>query len=143
MGYSVPRDFSWIEGYKLELGKFGKIEQGQKVLISTFASFLTAIAKISPHRFEIFSKIHKILSPKSRGNFVYQVCYSRYHVSFYLWRIGPVLKHCKVPKYQDHDYKCITKSGLTNQCSENVKKFKKNITGVSRVKSLWSSILDV
>ena len=98
-GYSVPRGFSWIGDYKLELDKFSKIEQDQKVLISTFASFLTAIAKISPHRFEIFSKVPKILSPKSRGNFVYQVCYSRYHVSFYLWRIGPVLKHCKVPKY--------------------------------------------
>ena len=34
---------------------------------------------------------------------VYQVCYTRYHVSFYLWLIGSVLKHCKVPKYYDHD----------------------------------------
>ena len=24
--------------------------------------------------------------------FVYQICYTRYHVSFYLWWIGPVLK---------------------------------------------------
>ena len=28
---------------------------------------------------------------------VYQVCYTRYHVSFYLWLIGSALKHCKVP----------------------------------------------
>ena len=34
---------------------------------------------------------------------VYQVCYTRYHVSFSLWLIGYVLKHCKVPKYYDHD----------------------------------------
>ena len=34
---------------------------------------------------------------------VYQVCSTRYHVSFYLWLIGPVLKHSKVPKYYDHD----------------------------------------
>ena len=34
---------------------------------------------------------------------VYQVCYTRYHVSFYLWLIRPVLKHCKVPKYYDQD----------------------------------------
>ena len=34
---------------------------------------------------------------------MYQVCYTRYHVSFYLWLIGSVLKHCKVPKYYDQD----------------------------------------
>ena len=34
----------------------------------------------------------------------YQVCYTRYHVSFYLRLIGSVLKHCKVPKYYDQDY---------------------------------------
>ena len=35
---------------------------------------------------------------------MYQVCYTRYHVSFCLWLIGSVLKHCKVPKYYDHDF---------------------------------------
>ena len=34
---------------------------------------------------------------------VYQVCYARYHVSFYLRLIGSVLKHCKVLKYYDQD----------------------------------------
>ena len=34
---------------------------------------------------------------------MYQVCYARYHVSFYLWLIGSVLKHCKVPKYYEQD----------------------------------------
>ena len=34
---------------------------------------------------------------------VHQICYSRYPVSFYLWRIGPVLKRCKVRKYYDQD----------------------------------------
>ena len=34
---------------------------------------------------------------------VYQVCYTRYHVSLYLWLIGSVLKHCKVPKYYEWD----------------------------------------
>ena len=32
---------------------------------------------------------------------VYQVCYTRYQVSFYLWWIVSVLKYCKVPKYYD------------------------------------------
>ena len=35
---------------------------------------------------------------------IYQVCHIRYHVSFYLWLIGSVLKHCKVPKYYGQDY---------------------------------------
>ena len=30
---------------------------------------------------------------------VYQVYYTRYQASFYLWWIGSVLKYCKVPKY--------------------------------------------
>ena len=34
----------------------------------------------------------------------YQVSYTRYQVSFFSWRIGPVLKHCKVPKYFDQDW---------------------------------------
>ena len=35
--------------------------------------------------------------------FVYQVCYTRYQGSFYLWQIGPLTKHCKVPKCFDKD----------------------------------------
>ena len=38
---------------------------------------------------------------------VYQVYYTRYHVSFYLCLIGSVLKHFKVPKYYDHDCRLI------------------------------------
>ena len=34
---------------------------------------------------------------------MYQVCYTKYHVSFYLWLIGSVLKHRKVPKYYEQD----------------------------------------
>ena len=34
---------------------------------------------------------------------VYQVCYTKYHVLFYLWLIMSLLKHCKVPKYYDRD----------------------------------------
>ena len=34
---------------------------------------------------------------------IYQVCYTRYQVSFYLWWIGSVLKYCKLPKYYDQD----------------------------------------
>ena len=32
-----------------------------------------------------------------------QVCYTRYQVSFYLWQIGLVLKHCKISKYKHQD----------------------------------------
>ena len=32
-----------------------------------------------------------------------QVCYKRYHVSFYLWGIGPIIKLYKVLKYYGQD----------------------------------------
>ena len=38
---------------------------------------------------------------------MYQVCYTRYYVSFYLWLIGSVLKHCKVPKYYEQDCRSL------------------------------------
>ena len=34
---------------------------------------------------------------------MYHVWDTRYHVPFYLWLIGSVLRHCKVPKYYDQD----------------------------------------
>ena len=37
---------------------------------------------MSPSKFEVFSIFPKL---------------------FYLWRTGPVLKHCKLPKYYDQD----------------------------------------
>ena len=40
----------------------------------------------------------------------YQACHTRYLVWFYLWLIGSVLKHWKVPKYFDQD--CRFKSAL-------------------------------
>ena len=43
---------------------------------------------------------------------VYQVCYTRYHIWFYLWLIGSVLKHCKVPKYYEQDCRQIKGSML-------------------------------
>ena len=56
--------------------------------------------------FSNISLFSKMLSLKWFGNSrenSYQVCYSRYHVSFYLWLIGSLLKHCKVPKYYNQD----------------------------------------
>ena len=56
--------------------------------------------------FPNISLFPKILSLKSFGNSEathMQVCRTGYHVSFYLWLIGSVLKHCKVPKYFDQD----------------------------------------
>ena len=34
---------------------------------------------------------------------IYQAYYIRYQFWFYLWRIGPVVKHCKVPKNYGQD----------------------------------------
>ena len=40
---------------------------------------------------------------------VYQVCYTRHHVSFYLWLIGSVLKYCKVLKYYGQDCRLLAR----------------------------------
>ena len=55
--------------------------------------------------FPCISLFPNILSLKWFGNLwlIYQVCYTRYHVLFYLWWIEHVLKHGKVPKYYDQD----------------------------------------
>ena len=52
---------------------------------------------------------------------VYQVCYTRYHISFYLWLIGSILKNCKVPKYYDQDCLCFVYT-----CFRNIFIFVKN-----------------
>ena len=86
-------------------------------LISTFSWFLAAVAGVWrlggtgcwPVSLQIWdfpniSVFLKILSVKSFGNSpAHQVCYNRYQVSFYLWLIGSVLKHCKIPKYYFQD----------------------------------------
>ena len=53
---------------------------------------------------------------------VYQICYTRYYASFYLWLIGSVLKHCKVPKYHDHycRYYFFFRCYLHHNCSINL-----------------------
>ena len=51
----------------------------------------------------LFPKILREVVQQLVSQLVYQVCYTRYHVSFYFWLIGSVLKHCKVPKYNDRD----------------------------------------
>ena len=54
---------------------------------------------------------------------VYQVCYTRFHVSFYLWLIGSVLKHCKVPKYYDQDCRfngVFSRYNLANKIKDGV-----------------------
>ena len=50
--------------------------------------------------FANISLFPKILRLKPWGN---SWGNTRYHVSFYLWLIGSVLKHCKVSKYYDQD----------------------------------------
>ena len=45
---------------------------------------------------------------------MYQVCYTRYHVSFYLWLIWSLLKHCKVPKYYEQDCRSTLLSNVAS-----------------------------
>ena len=42
--------------------------------------------------------------------YIHQVCYTRYQVSFYLRRIGSALEHCKVPRYYDQDCRSLKSS---------------------------------
>ena len=35
------------------------------------------------------------------GQLLYQVCYTRQHVSLYMWQTEPIPTHCKVTKYYD------------------------------------------
>ena len=53
--------------------------------------------------FRNISLFPKILRLKSFDNLwgnSYQICYTIYHVSFYLWLIRSILKHSTVPKYE-------------------------------------------
>ena len=45
----------------------------------------------------------------SWGNSCTILCYTRYRVSFYLWLIESILKHCKVPKYYKQDCRFSSK----------------------------------
>ena len=51
---------------------------------------------------------------------VYQVCSTRYQASFYLWQLGPVLKHCKVPKYYDQDCSCYWSTEIFSHIFKNI-----------------------
>ena len=65
---------------------------------------------MSPPKFDIFLIFPDFLRSGVLRQLVrqlkYQVCYTKYHVSFYLWLIGSVLKHCKNPKYYDQYCRC-------------------------------------
>ena len=95
---------------------------------------------ICPVRFEIslifrqFQRSYVLSWSASHKQLVYQVCYTRYQVSFYLWWIRPVLKYCKVSKYYNQDGRLLFRKVLTNS-PEMIKEkshqrwFKKNCCG--------------
>ena len=70
--------------------KLSKVGHDKKSLISTFWMCL--------HPWLIFFQYFLISSVLV----IWQLM-SRHQVSFYLWQIEPVLKHCKVPKHYDQD----------------------------------------
>ena len=78
--------------------------------------------------FSNISLFPKILSLKSlltrEATHIYQACYTRDHVSFYLWLIGSVLKHCKVPKY--YGQACLKIWLLISKLSINIQILWKN-----------------
>ena len=99
-----------------------KLDKITKSSISTFACFLAVIPKFKFWKgvwalgyvstqiwdFPNIWLFSKIASLKSFGNlwgnsYTKFAILGRYQVSFYIWLIGSVLKHCKVPKYYDQD----------------------------------------
>ena len=72
---------------------------------------------------------------------VYQVCYTRYtryYVSFYLWQMGSLLNHYKVPKYYGQDCRLLSPECMFRSCLTScrttfdlqyweIKKFQENI----------------
>ena len=54
-----------------------------------------------------------MFKPEFKSEITYQVCYTRYTVSFYLWRIRPVLNHydqdCSSRKLKKYNQKYIVK----------------------------------
>ena len=53
---------------------------------------------------------------------VYQVCYTGYQVSFYLWWTRSVLIYCKVPKYNDQDWRLIVINPLIPGSNKKTKR---------------------
>ena len=68
---------------------------------------------------------------------VYQVCYTKYHVSFYLWLIGFVLKHCKVPKY--YEQYCRMKTNIVFDISPPIPVWQNSGSGVIGKKAVGQS----
>ena len=72
---------------------------------------------------------------------VYQVCYTRYHVSFYLWLIGSSLKHCKVPKYYDQDCSVLSVASSIHSPVFSVQSLASSVqSSASRVQRQKSSV---
>ena len=68
---------------------------------------------------------------------LYKVCYyTRYDVSFYLWLIRSVPKHCKVPKYYDKGCRCYI-----SRCYDTSKPIKREliIYGATRPRAKFSN----
>ena len=98
------------------MGESSQTGWGKKGLISTFACFLTAIAKVQFVERRLGTRLYlhsnlrfsKILSLKpfgnSRGNLYTKFAIStRCCLSLYLWLIVSALKHSKVSKFYDQD----------------------------------------
>lgn len=79
-------------------------------------------------------KILTLLRSELERQILFQVCYTIHQVSFYLWRIGPLLKNCNAQKYYDQD--CLTTFHLLSTLSNNSNFWKKPLLG-SKKKVLW------
>ena len=67
----------------------------KRCLIPSTKNIVYEVLDKFPPKFEIY-----LIFP------YFLVYYTRCQVSFHLWRIEPMLKHCNVPKYYDQDCRC-------------------------------------
>ena len=104
--------------------KSSEIRQDKKIFLSTFACFLTVITKFNPWKRDW---VYGCLNPNLR------LCEARYRASFPLWRLGPVLKHCKVLKYCEQNCLDYLHFQLLFTFLERVLIWLKNVTSIKKL----------
>ena len=77
--------------------------------------FDIARVKFLEGRLGLFQYFLLLLNRSSTSELTHIPIYNRYQVSFYLWWLRPILKHCKVTKYYNQD------------CRSQIKKQEKRI----------------
>ena len=93
-----------------------------KILVSERETGLWAMYLLKFEIFPIFIVFCKIFCKsyvirQLVRQLIYQVFYTKYQILFDLWRLRPVLKHSKVPKYNEQD--CLKIHFALKTCNDD------------------------